>query len=156
MVTIAISIMFILILIMTAFISNYIGYFNSLTKNTWVDTPIISTILLALTLTFLTVGVFINYEENISTLPLYFLIMFFEFVWLLSIYGRMYTTSIGIGSIIFILTSFEMVFMVSSKSPELCWLASPFLLYSLIQLAITDDLYKNNVSHDDIIMALSL
>ena len=156
MVTLAILIMFVLILIMTAFISNYICYFNSLTKNTWVDTPIISTILLALTLSFLTVGVFINYEENISTLPLYFLIMFFEFVWLLSLYGRMYTTSIGIGSIIFILTSFEMVFMVSSKSSELCWLASPFLLYSLIQLAITDDLYKNNVSHDDIIMALSL
>lgn len=152
MVALAILICFVLILIMTAFTSMYLGYFNSLSKNIWVDSPIIITMLMATTLTFLTIGVFINYEENIATIPLYFMIMFFQFVWLLSIYARMYPTSILLGSIIFVLTSFEIVFMVSGKSPELCWLASPFLFYSLIQLAITDDLYKYNVSHDDIIL----
>lgn len=153
MVAIAILICFVLILIMTAFTSMYLWYFNTLTKNVWVDSPILNTILMAITLTLLTVGVFLNYEDNIGTIPLYFLILFFQFIWLLSIYNRMYSTSIVIGSFIFIMTSFEMVFMVSGKSPELCWLASPFLFYSLVQLAITDDLYKYNVSHDDIILS---
>ena len=152
MVSLAIFICFILILIMTAFISMYLGYFNSLSKSTWVDSPILYTILLALTLTFLTIGVFVNFQENISTIPLFFMIIFFQFIWLLSTYSRMYSTSIALGSAIFILTSFEMVFMVSRKSPELCWLASPFFFYSLVQLAITDDLYKYNVSHEDIIL----
>lgn len=151
MVALAILMCFILILIMTAFISMYLGYFNTLSKSTWVDSPILYTILLALTLTFLTMGVFINFDENIVTVPLYFMIIFFQFIWLLSTYGRMYSTSIIIGSAIFILTSIEMILMVNSKSPELCWLASPFLFYSLVQLAITDDLYKYNVSHEDII-----
>ena len=67
-------------------------------------------------------------------------------------YHRMYSTSIIISSIIFLLTSLEIVLMISGKSPELCWLASPFLFYSLIQLAITDDIYKHNISHDDILL----
>lgn len=152
MVVLAIFICFVLILIMTAFISMYLGYFNSLSKNTWVDSPILYTILLALTLTFLTIGVFINFQENIATIPLYFMIIFFQIIWLVSTYYRMYSTSICINSFIFILTSLEMIFMVNGKSSELCWLASPFLFYSLLQLAITDDLYKYNVSHEDIII----
>lgn len=150
MVLLAVLLCFVLILIMTAFTSMYLGYFNSLTKNTWVDSPIIYTILMALTLTLLTIGVFINYNENIVTIPIYFMILLFQFLWLLSTYDRMYLTGIGFSSAIFILTSFEIVFMVSGKSPELCWIASPYLFYSLIQLAITDDLYKNNVSNNEI------
>lgn len=152
MVAIAILICFVLILIMTAFVSMYIGYFNSLSKSVWLDSPILNTILMSITLTFLTIGVFINYEENIAKIPLYFMIMFFQSIWLLSLYNRMYPTSIVLSSIIFILTSFEMVFMVSGNSSELCWLASPFLFFSLIQLAMTDDIYKHNMSHDDILL----
>lgn len=151
MVLTVILICFILILIMTAFIGRYMGYYNSLTKSSWADSPIIYTILLALSFTFLTIGVFINFKDNVATIPLYFLIFFFEFIWLLSFLNRMYSTAIIISSIIFILSGFEIVLMVNGNSPELCWLASPFLFFSLIQLAITDDISKYNVGHEDMI-----
>lgn len=151
MVRLAILICFVLILIMTAFISMNLWYFNSLSKSSWVDSPILYTILLALTLTFLTIGVFINFDENIATIPIYFMILFLEFMFLTTSYSRMYTTSIFISSIIFILASFEIVFMVSGKVPELCWLASPFIFFSIIQLAIIDDIYKYNINVEDLI-----
>jgi hypothetical protein len=151
MVLTIIFICFILILIILALICRFMNYYNSLTKSTWADSPLIYTFLLGLSLTFLTLGVFINIKENIPTIPLYFMIIFFEFIWLITFYLRMYSISTLITTTIFILTGFEIMYIKNSKNPELVWLISPFLFFSLIQLAITDDISKYNIGYDDII-----
>lgn len=128
-----------------------ISYFNSLIKDTWVDSPILLTVLLALTLTCFTLGVFAKYQENIAIFPIYFMILFLELIMFISIYSRMFLTSICISTIVFLLTGFEMLFLLKEKSPELCWMISPFLFYSFIQIAACDSIYKYNLDHSDIL-----
>lgn len=128
-----------------------ISFFNSLIKDLWIESPIILTILLALSLTCFTIGVFVKYEENMTVIPIYFMILFLELIMFMSAYSRMFLTSVGISTIIFLLTSIEMIFFVKGKSSELCWLISPFLFYSLVQIAICDNLYKHNLDHIDIL-----
>lgn len=151
MISIGILICFIIILIIISIIGQYINYYYSLTKPVWTDSPILYTILLALSLMFLTIGIFVNFKDNIATIPLFFLIFFFEIIWLLSFLNRMYSTSVALSIIIFILTGFEIILLFNGKSRELCWLISPFFFFSLIQIAITDNISKYNISHEDLI-----
>lgn len=149
-----IAICFILILLMVALIIYNLDSFNILIKDTWIESPIVLTILLALSFVIMTLGVFINYNDNIILSPLYFMILFFEYIWLFSIYNRMYLTGTSLSSIIFLLTCFEMVILVKSKEPKLCWTIAPFLFISLLQIAITDSLYKYNLDHNDILFSI--
>lgn len=142
---------FILILLIVALVIYNIHYYNKLIKETWMDSPILLTILLALSLSVMTVGVFINYRYNIKIIPIYFMILFFEYIWLISNFNRMYTTATCISTVIFLLTSFEMIFLIKSSDPLLCWSVTPFLFMSLLQIYMTDVLYKNNLDHTDLI-----
>lgn len=142
---------FILIILMIVLIIYNIDYYNKLIKDTWMESPIILTILLALSLTVMTVGTFINYKDNTAVIPIYLMIIFFEYIWIITTYNRMYTTATAITTIIFLLSSFEMVFLVKGSDPILCWTITPFLFLSLLQIVMTDILYKNNLDHTDII-----
>lgn len=146
---------FIIILILVASISYNINHYNILIKDTWCDSPIILTVLLALSLVSLTTAVFVNYEDHLPMIPLYFIILFFELVIFIAASSKMFLTSVSLSAIVFILTGFEMVFSIKSKNPELCWLISPFLFFSLIQLAVSDNLYKYNFDHTDILEAIA-
>lgn len=132
-------------------ISSKINYYNSLIKDTWAEAPLILTILLGLSLTMLTIGVFISFDSNFALLPAYFMILFFEFIWLISMYSRMYSTATVISSFVIILASLETILMVKGDSAMLCWTVAPFLFFSLLQLSLTDNIYKYNIEHDDII-----
>lgn len=149
-----VGICFILILLMVSLIIYNLNSFNVLIKDKWIESPIILTILLSLSFVIMTLGVFINYEENMSLLPLYFMVIFFEYLWLFTIYNRMYLTGTAISSIIFLLTAFEMVILVKSKESKLCWTIAPFLFITLLQIAINDSLYKYNIDHDDILFSI--
>lgn len=148
---VAIFICFIFILILTYIICQHIGYYNSLRKSSWADSPILYTILFAISFTFFTIGIFIKFKDNIESIPLYFIIFLFEFLWFVLLYSRMFSNSKIFAFLIFILTGFEIVFMIKSNSPELCWVASPFLFFTLIQIAISEDLSKYNIDYEDLI-----
>lgn len=146
-----IVICFILILLMISLVAYNLDYYKRLSKDTWIDSPILLTIMLALSLTLLTFGIFIDFKGNFVGVPVYFMILFFEFVWLLSMYYCTYSVATFISCITFLLTGFEMIFLAKNKNPEICWLASPFLFFSLIEIGITDNIYKYNIDHEDII-----
>lgn len=148
-----IIICFIIILILVATIAYNVSFYNSLIKDTWCDSPIILTILLALSLVSLTTSVFVNYEDHISMIPLYFMILFFELVIFIAANSRMFLSSVVISTVVLLLTGLEMVFSIRDKNQELCWLISPFLFFSIIQMAICDNLYKYNFDHVDILKA---
>ena len=150
--TVSIVIMcMILILLMVIMVAYNIGFYQKLRKDTWACSEMILCIFFALSLTFLTVGVFIDYKTDIRVIPIYFMILFFEFVWLLSIYSRMFTDSELIGSIILILTSAEIILLLKKDYKELAILATPFLFFALLQMALSDTLYKNNIDHIDLL-----
>lgn len=134
-----------------ASISYNILHFNSLIKDTWVDSPIIFTIILAISLILLTTSVFIDYQNNIPLIPLYFLILFFEIIVFVCASSRMYSTSVIFSTIVFVLTGFEMLYMTKTKNKELSWLMSPFLFFSLFQISICDNIYKNNIDYNDLL-----
>ena len=136
-------------MITVSILSLNINHYNYLIKNTWCESPIILIILFALSLTMLTIGIFINYKNNIVTLPLFFMIIFFELILFFTFYSRNYSLSILISSFIFILTSFEIVAMIDHSIKDIYWLCSPFLIFSLIQLAIIDDIAKYNIDYYD-------
>lgn len=142
---------FIIILIIVMIVVYNISFYNSLIKDTWCESPIILVILMALSLVSFTTSVFINYEEHMSMIPLYFIILFLEIIMFIAINSRMFLTSVFVSAIIFLLTGFEMVFLIKGKNPEMCWLVAPFLFYSLVQLGICDNLYKYNFDHLDIL-----
>lgn len=146
-----IIICFIIILLIISLIAYNLNYYKRLLKDTWLESPILMTIMLALSLTLLTFGVFTDFKNNNIGIPIYFMILFFEIVWLLSIYHRNYSPAILISCITFILTGFEMILLAKSKNPEICWLVSPFLFFSLIEIGITDNIYKYNIDHEDIV-----
>lgn len=146
-----IIICFVIILILVATIAYNVSFYNDLIKDTWCESPIILTILLALSLVSLTTSVFVNFEDHVAMIPLYFMILFFELVIFIAANSRMFLSSVVISAIVFLLTGFEMVFSIRGKNPELCWLISPFLFFSIIQLAICDNLYKHNFDHIDLL-----
>ena len=128
-----------------------IGFYQKLRKDTWACSEILLCFFLALSLVFLTLGVFINYEDDMKVIPIYFMILFFEFLWLLSVYWRMFNDSTLIGSIILILVSAETILLFKNKYNELALLATPFLFFSLIQMALSDNLFKYNIDHNDLL-----
>ena len=141
---------FIIILLLISTLAYNISFYNVLIKDTWCNSPIILIIFLALSLVCLTTSVFINYKDQISMIPLYFLILFFELIIFIVAKSRMFLKSIFISFIIFLLTGLEILFSLKTKNPELCWLISPFFFFSLIQIAIFNNLYINNFDYIDI------
>ena len=150
-----IIICFVIILILVATMAYNISFYNSLIKDTWCDSPIILTILLALSLVSLTTSVFVNFEDHVPLIPLYFMILFFEIVIFIAMISRIFLSSVVISAVVLLLTGLEMVFSIRGKNPELCWLISPFLFFSIVQMAICDNLYKHNFDHADILKAVT-
>jgi len=103
---------------------------------------------LGLSIVFLTLGVFLDY--NVIVMSLYFVILLLEFVYLLNVSKRMYLDSKLIGVGIIILTAFETILISKGNQPELAVLATPFLFFTMIQLAISDNLSEFNIDHKDI------
>lgn len=149
--TVVLFICFIIILFITSFIACNLDHYNYLIKDTWADAPILLNILLALCLSYLTLAVFIKDYTNNMTIPIYLLIIIFEIIMLITVGLHMHSISILVASLVFIMTCLEMVFFIKRNEKKLCWLVTPFLFFSLLQIAITDNLYSNNVDYTELI-----
>jgi len=126
-------------------------FYHKLRKDTWACSDIILCLLLGISLALLTFGVFIDYKIDIKVIPIYFMILFFEFVWLLSIYWRMFNDATLISSVIIVLVSAETILFLKRDYKELAWLSTPFLFFSLIQFALSDNLFNCNIDHTDLL-----
>lgn len=140
-----------LIIVIATLVGYNINFYRSLKKEIWAESEILLLFFMTVSLVFLTTGIFINFNHDVKSLPLYFLIIFFEFLYLFSVYNRMYLNSELISAFIFILTVSQIIIQIKSKTKEIAWLSTPFLIFSLFQIGLSRSLYNYNVDHIDLI-----
>lgn len=151
MVTLIFAFCIILIILMIVLVGYNINFYRSLKKEIWAESEIVISFFMTVSLVFLTTGVFIDFNRDRRSLPLYLLVLFFEFLYLISIYARMYSDSELIGALIFLLTASQIIIQMKSKNKEITWLFTPFLIFSLFQIGLSSSLYRNNVDHLDLV-----
>lgn len=147
---VAILICIILIVFMIFLVLYDYGNYERLRKDKWAQSEDILCFFMALSLSFLTIGSIIDYENGLYLLPIFILILLMEFFWIIMMKSRNFCYSIFIGSFISGFVAIETILLSRKKNPELAWLTAPFLFFSLIQIALSDNIYKYNIDHSDL------
>lgn len=147
---VAILICILLIIFMICLVFYGPGNYDRLRKDEWAKSEPILCFFMALSLSFITIGSIIDYENGKYLLPIFMLILVLEFLWIMMMKSRNFCYSIFIGAFISGFAAIETILLSRKSNPELAWLAAPFLFFSLIQIAVSDNIYKHNIDHSDL------
>jgi hypothetical protein len=144
---------FLILILVFMFVYN-INIYKNFMKDSWCESGFIIILLLGLSLTFLSIGTFLDISSNISyiKIAIFFLIILLEFCWVFSITNMKFLSSVILSFIVFFLTIFQTTFLytedlkkvnsVNSVNGILCL---PFLIFSIYQFYLSEHIcMKNN------------